>query len=320
MENVERALQDIRLDVNKLLNTNETSQRSPMQSQPSPADKVTSHLLEASSTSEGYRGDSSFNAHVKRVKDTLKNAASDIGSISVSSLGDDDPRGDSTTAMDISGFEIPGSPDSSSSREDLQYPELENRTLPPINSVLLLLRLIQEEKQNFFLNMPVINENDFAEFCQQVYFAIRRYSLTTWAIVNVGLFYLFVGLKKQDYDRICVTASDIDSYLRLLEANIETTINSLRLCLIPSIEACQAMSFLVGSHFLYIKKNKNKTTLLTFADNVLHEGWSARHGMEIEFSRCENVHRLGISSSAGQIQGPRGIQETPDILAHLRRG
>jgi hypothetical protein len=250
MENVERVLQDIRQDVNRLLDTNETRRRrSPMQSQASPANKVTSHLLEASNIPEGYRGNSSFNAHVKRVRDTLKNAASDIGSISASSLGDDDPRGDSTTAMDTSGFEISGSLGSSpSSRVDLQYPELENRILPPINSVLLLLRLIQDEKQDFFLNMPVINETDFAEFCQQVYFSIRRYSLTTWAIVNVGLFYLFVGLKKQHYDRICVTASDIDTYLQLLDANIETTINSLRLCLIPSVEACQAMSFLVGSH------------------------------------------------------------------------
>lgn len=253
MENVERVLQDIRQDVNRILNTNEIRQRSPMQSQASPADKVTSHLLETS-IAEGYRGDSSFNAHVQRVRDTLKNAASEIGSISASSLGDDNP-GDSTTTMDTSGFEIPGSPISSSSHENLQYPELENRTLPPINSVLLLLRLIQDEKQNFFLNLPVINETDFAEFCQQVYFAIRRYSLTTWAIVNVGLFYLFDGLKKQDYDRICVTASDVDSYLQLLEANVETTINSLRLCLIPSIEACQAMSFLVGSH---LRKEKKK--------------------------------------------------------------
>jgi hypothetical protein len=250
MENVERVLQGIRQDVNRLLETNETRlQQSPIQSQASPADKITSHLLEVSRTSEGYRGDSSFNAHVKRVRDTLKNAASDIGSISASSLGDDDPRGDSTTAMDSSGFEISGSPDSSrSSRVDLQYPELESTTLPPINSVLLLLRLIQDEKQDFFLNMPIINETEFAEFCQQVYFAIRRYSLTTWAIVNVGLFYLFVGLKKQHYDRICVTASDVDSYLRLLDANIEITMNSLRLCIIPSVEACQAMSFLVGSH------------------------------------------------------------------------
>lgn len=252
MENVERALQDIRQGVEKLLDTNnEHPQRSPMHSQSSPANKlVTSHLLEASGASEGYRGDSSFNAHVQRVRDTLKNAASDIGSISASSLVDDDPRGDDSTVMDTSGFEIPESPDSSSSREDFQYPELENRTLPPINSVLLLLRLIQDEKQDFFLNMPVINETDFAEFCQQVYFAIRRYSLTTWAIVNVGLFYLFVGLKEQDYDRICVTASDIDSYLQLLNANIDSCINGFRLCITPSIEACQAMSFLV-SHLLY---------------------------------------------------------------------
>ncbi|CRG89986.1 Thiamine repressible genes regulatory protein thi1 [Talaromyces islandicus] len=215
-----------------------------MHSQPSPANQVTSHLLEASSASEGYRGDSSFNAHVRRVRDTLKNAASDMGSIAASSLGDDDPRGGDSTTIDTLDFEIPDSPDTSSSREDLQYPELENKTLPPINSVLLLLRLIQDEKQDFFLNMPVINETEFAEYCQQVYFAIRRYSLTTWAIVNVGLFYLFVGLKEHHYDRIGVTASDIDSYIQILNANIDSTINSFRLCLTPSVEACQAMSFL----------------------------------------------------------------------------
>ncbi|KAH8700946.1 hypothetical protein BGW36DRAFT_425745 [Talaromyces proteolyticus] len=241
MESVDRVLQEVLQGVNKIVEKTETWRRSPMDHQASPANIVTSNLLEASSTVEGYRGDSSFNAHVKRVADTLKNAASDIGSISDSPAGADSQH--IYNAMDTSELASQSSADSQV-REPIQFPELEGRSLPPMHPVLSLLRMIQDEKQPLFFNIPIMDEKEFTDLCQKVYFAIQRYSVMTWTIVNAGLYYLFLSIEEEDYDRLGVSAPELNGYIQILSANVEAVMANLRMILEPSVESCQALAFL----------------------------------------------------------------------------
>lgn len=129
----------------------------------------------------------------------------------------------------------------------IQYPELEGRSLPPIDQVLKLLRLAQVEKQRFFVDCSVVDEQEFTEFCQRVYFAVNDYSILSWIIVNIGLFYMFLNLKQPFHTQIGVNYANIHEYSQQLKDNIEAAMQSLRLCNDPSMEACQALALLVCS-------------------------------------------------------------------------
>lgn len=132
-----------------------------------------------------------------------------------------------------------------SSPFQVRYPELDGRTLPPLDPVLRLLRLLHTEKQRFFIDVPVVGEQEFEEICQRVYFAVNDYSLSAWIIVNAGLYYLFLNLIPHHYSQIAVTGGDIQEMLRLLSANLDAAIQSIRLCQDPSLQWCQALSLLV---------------------------------------------------------------------------
>ncbi|KAK1495523.1 hypothetical protein CCUS01_13404 [Colletotrichum cuscutae] len=125
-----------------------------------------------------------------------------------------------------------------------QHPELEGRSLPSTERVLKLIRLCQTEKQRFFIDVPVIDEQEFGEYCQKVCFAITDFSTVDWIIVNAGLFFLLQGLKRHHYALIDINESDIEAYSQLLKANLEAAIQSLRLCSDPSKQACQALAVL----------------------------------------------------------------------------
>ena len=244
MESVNRSLQDISQALQKLLQNSENPRQSP---KGSPATFTASHLSSITGVSEGYRGDSSFKAHVQRVTDTLKDAAANL------EFSMTDPNFSATMSatrmiQDAADSEetSPSVGDTHSLSLQAQYPELEGRSLPPLEPVLKLLRLTQTERQRFFMDVPIIDEHEFGELCQKVYFAINDYSLWAWAIVNTGLFYLFIDLKEHNYSPVGVNSSDIQANSRLLSANLKAAIQSLKLYQDPSIEGCQALDLLVS--------------------------------------------------------------------------
>ncbi|KAF4839867.1 hypothetical protein CGCSCA4_v010924 [Colletotrichum siamense] len=240
MENVDRSLREVSQAVQKLLEINEKG------SGPSPKDSPASYISSNPSNiaimSEGYRGDSSFKAHVHKITDALRDAASSL------ELTMGDPTFTTTTHMiDETADSEESSPPSdgkSPSLFKIQYPELEGRSLPPIDQVLKLLRLAQVEKQRFFVDCSVVDEQEFTEFCQRVYFAVNDYSILSWIIVNIGLFYMFLNLKRPFYAQIGVNYAIIHEYSQQLKDNIEAALQSLRLCNDPSMEACQALALL----------------------------------------------------------------------------
>lgn len=68
-----------------------------------------------------------------------------------------------------------------------------------------------------------------ANCVRRLFFAVNDYSLSAWAIVDTRLFYLFIDLKKHHYFQVGVI-SYIQANSRLLSANLEAAIESLRLC------------------------------------------------------------------------------------------
>ncbi|KAI9044372.1 fungal specific transcription factor domain-containing protein [Aspergillus affinis] len=244
MENVNRSLQEVSEGLQKLLRNSEQTKGFPNSS---PALFTANYVSNASGPSEGYRGDSSFKAHVQRVTEALRDATANVDS----SLTDQSFATAMTATQLIK--EVADSEETTSSEENVnspsfkvQYPELEGRPLPPLEPVLKLLRLIHTEKQRFFIDTPVIDEAEFAELCQKVYFAINDYSLSTWTTVNTGLYYLFLGLEEHERSQVGITLADIQAYTRLLSVNIEAGIHSFRLCHEPSMEGCQALALLTA--------------------------------------------------------------------------
>jgi hypothetical protein len=145
MESVDRSLQDVLQALQTLLQKSEQSQEL---SKGSPATSISGSLSKMPGISEGYRGDSSFKAHVQRVTDTLRNTATNL------EFNISDPNISSTlnatrmireAANSEETTPSIGETPSSSSQTQTQCPELANRSLPPLDTVLKLLRLTKTE-------------------------------------------------------------------------------------------------------------------------------------------------------------------------------
>lgn len=243
MESVDRSLQDVSRSLQKLLQKSEQTQDSPKSST---GTVISSNVSNKMILSEGYRGDSSFKAHVQKVTDALRDAATNLEF----SMTDPDFDGtvSATRIVEEANMEetTPNTIESTATSLLVQFPQLEGRSLPPIDPVLKLLRWAQVEKQRFFIDFPFLDEHEFGELCQKVYFAINNYSLASWATVNIGLYYLLFSLGSHHYTQIGMTASDIETNLLLLSENLQAVLQSWRLCQDPSMESCQALALLVS--------------------------------------------------------------------------
>lgn len=278
MENVERSLKQVSQTLEQLVQINGKGQQSSKQ--PS-ASFISSKASTVSNLPEGYKGDSSFKAHVQRVTDALRDAGSSLD-LSVDSAFHETIS--ATQKIQEAADGEKNSPGADTFQfTQIQYPELEGRTLPPLDQVLKLLRLTQVEKQRLFLDIPVLDEKEFADLCQSVYFSINGYSITAWATVNAGLFYLFFGLKEQYFAQVGVTSDVVKAHMQLLTSNIEAAIESLRLCQEPSAEACQAFACLVGRY------TGPGTFCANSSGGLLHQVWEDFCGLVDCISRFEDV-------------------------------
>lgn len=250
LESVDSRLQQLQETVNSLQNDVRNSSGPPqgghgLKSDPSSA-FLNGWTPRLSAANEGYRGNSSFDAQVGRLVGSLGALAAQP------SLGD--------SAHEVAMSHIPGhfiGPGAESRAGHLQTntapldeqtSELPRHSLPPSDPVLRLLRLAQVERQRFFVDIFVLDEPEFADLCREVFFAINPYTLYTWAIVNVGLFYLFVDLKPDHYAEIGVDSNAVDQITELLAANAQGAVDSFRVCSEPSMEACQALALLVSRY------------------------------------------------------------------------
>ncbi|KAK7438837.1 hypothetical protein Landi51_11484 [Colletotrichum acutatum] len=272
IESVDRSLKEVSQAVQQLLEINQQkSHSSPLVSPPS---FIGNHSPNFPGLSEGYRGDSSFKAHVHRVTDALKDVAADLES----TLGDDSALSATMQMIDqATGSEerSPTQTGSSLLSVQAQLPELGSRSLPSTDRVLKLVRLCQAEKQRFFIDVPVIDEREFGEFCQKVCFAITDFSTVDWIIVNAGLFFLLQGLKPHHYAIVNITELELEACSQLLKVNLETAIQNLKLCSEPSLQACQALAVLnaklVVAKLLEVNTRIKQSAEYSPSDDDLHK-------------------------------------------------
>lgn len=191
-------------------------------------------LSDFESRGKTSRGESSFESHAKRLKQAL---GISHGIQALPDLDDDDcdPLNQSSESG-ASTLEARGRPPIKVAAG--------GQSLPPAAITLSLLRLITSEQQPFFIDVPVITEDEFTEACQQVYFATRPYPIAAWATTNVGLYYLVHDLQPDHYSSIGVTTSTVETYLKILTQNIFNVVESLQLCTSLEFGTCQALALL----------------------------------------------------------------------------
>jgi len=189
-------------------------------------------------TSHTYSGESSFNAHAQIVTSALASLDS-AGRASRSSaaspavqelLRDIDTPG---SAVVEPGIRIP---------QQSRVPEWQNMTLPPMSFVVKLLRLAKTEKQEFFAHIPLFEEEDFADLCRKVYFAIDSHTLPAWIVVNTGLAMLLEGLESRHFAAMETTVETIQRFVNLLTVNAMTGWECTGLSAEPDVDTCRALA------------------------------------------------------------------------------
>lgn len=193
----------------------------------------------------GYRGDPSFEAQAGRITSAfgtspvhppLEGSANTVVFSHASQCPDP-----------CSGYDVASSQTETGPLHE-QQPGPRRHPLPPIEPVLKLLRLVQTEKQRLFVDVFVLDEQEFTVLCREVFFAVTPYTLYAWSIVNVGLFYLFTDLEAVRFANIGIDSNEVGGIIELLAANAQDAVDAFRVCSEPSIEACQALAFLVSPH------------------------------------------------------------------------
>lgn len=119
----------------------------------------------------------------------------------------------------------------------------------PQDLVLTLLRLTRVEKQRFFIDVPIIDENAVHRACQKVYFAGLPVSPSTKTIANVSLYFLLWDLDPTHYRGIGLPIAKVQEHLQQLRCDLHGVCRSLQLCEPETFESAQARS-LLGMFFL----------------------------------------------------------------------
>ncbi|KAI1762310.1 hypothetical protein GGR53DRAFT_521728 [Hypoxylon sp. FL1150] len=226
-----------------------------------PPPMIDEQVPSLSSVHEGFNGDSSFQSHAHGVQNVLEATLSSPQAIA-ELLHGADTNTDTTTA-------------------DHAVPaplELGNLPLPPLDVTLKLLRLVKVDRQRFFVDLPIFDEDELVDRCRGVYFATEPVSIWTWIIVNVGLYYLFSGASPASCKRMGVTPEDMRLHGRVLKANAEAAMQSLRLCSEPSMDSCRALA-LLGT--FYIKEGHTAIAWRMFST-------AARACLDLGFHRLPN--------------------------------
>ncbi|KAI1213190.1 uncharacterized protein F4807DRAFT_471636 [Annulohypoxylon truncatum] len=297
VQDVRRQLSDVKEMLQALMlsktstpcSTGETSEATHH----TPPPMIDEQVPSLSKVREGYNGDTSFQSHAHQVKNALEAA------LAASELLNVDTQEASTTlsprkvAELLRGAEAsdttPSAPAATSSlpsTDDLDFGKL---PLPPVDLVLKLLRLAKSHKQQFFVDIPFFQEDEFIDMCRGVYFATEPISLWTWICVNVGLYHLFSGVNEVERGRMGTTVEAMRSHCGLLKANADAAMQCLRLCSEPSRESCRALA-LLGS--FYVKQGHS-----TIAWRLISA--AARACLDLGFHRLsENVGSQDQSQKA----------------------
>ncbi|KAI1166686.1 hypothetical protein F5B18DRAFT_605343 [Nemania serpens] len=234
------------------------------------------------SVQEGYHGDSSFTSLAHQIKTTLE------ATLLPSEL--DFPL--SVSLEDTGGQGM--NEDTAATPHPTIHPTdvgLGTISLPPNEIVLKLLRLVKTKEQRFFVDMPLFDQDEFITMCRDIYFPTEPISLWTWICVNVGLYSLFsdIGTREVSCRRLGTTVDAMRGHTKILRANAEAALRSLRMCSEPSTESCRALAVLAN---FYVRQGHS-----TIAWRLI--SGAARAALDL------GLHRLPSEADVGRI--PRAV-------------
>lgn len=89
----------------------------------------------------------------------------------------------------------------------------------------------------FMMSCSFLRVDQFVETCRRVYFAVDGYSISTFIIVNAGLYYLF---RENSIDEATIREK-YSRYQYLCRDNLETALANLPLLLPPRAETVEAL-------------------------------------------------------------------------------
>lgn len=110
-----------------------------------------------------------------------------------------------------------------------------------MNHVLRLLTFLRASPQRYFADKPQLDEDEFAELCQKLYFPTQAFSIFAWINVNCGLFYLFRDLEESGCENLQLTRRQVSDNSVLCFHNIKKAAQNLNLCIPPSSEAVHGL-------------------------------------------------------------------------------
>ncbi|KAI8653276.1 Zn(2)-C6 fungal-type domain-containing protein [Fusarium keratoplasticum] len=118
--------------------------------------------------------------------------------------------------------------------------------MPPIEAVVPLLKTLNSGTASFFaFGMTLVGIEDFSSLCRMIYFPTEDFPQAVFAIVNAGLYDLFM--------EECCLSDDVEkrdkyeAYAKMARANLETYLANLPMFLSSRIENVQAL--LLGTQY-----------------------------------------------------------------------
>ncbi|KAL2007936.1 hypothetical protein VTN00DRAFT_7918 [Thermoascus crustaceus] len=205
-----------------------TPSYSPQQESHSDSNLTTSNTI--------FEGDSSFRAHSVHASRLFEHAMSNDAFV-----GRSPEMEDALSSL----RSLVEKQNTLSVNHDLRFPaqkeappvDFSSIKMPPISSVVSLLRLCKETLPFNFIDIPLINFVQFNDLCTRVYFATEDFSTAAFTLVNGGLYYLFtdVGLLRGK------NVAEFQECAAMCRSNFEYALGKFDLFTSPTLENIQAL-------------------------------------------------------------------------------
>ncbi|KAH7236370.1 hypothetical protein BKA59DRAFT_496605 [Fusarium tricinctum] len=112
--------------------------------------------------------------------------------------------------------------------------------MPPMDVVVSLLKRVKASPPGLFTFVCYfVGINDFSNLCRMVYFPTEDFADSTFIIVNVGLYYLFLEQHTLATDK--VLKDEFASHLHTSRTNLETGLANMSLFMSVKVETVQAL-------------------------------------------------------------------------------
>ncbi|KAJ9615532.1 hypothetical protein H2200_001607 [Cladophialophora chaetospira] len=190
-----------------------------------------------------YEGDSSFSAHSKSITQVIETGLKYASGTDVEAIGDVAAavKALRTFLNEGSGSFDALAPQQDTLREVVDYPELSNLMLPPMQPVLNLLRYIKTHPLKYLSDVPNLTPEYLTSLCQRVYFPTEEFTIATFITVHVYLLNIFKELSQSELRDLTLEVNERDRVVAICLKNAKVAIRNLRMYMQPTFENIEAL-------------------------------------------------------------------------------